>query len=168
MGTKAWSGASNLQRMSHSLLVLCFVFHLASTDGFAFRSTQRHHLPQTALTHRNQPLAARSGPSSPSTGRTPRRRLLQSSLFRRQPSELPGNNFFNLPQWVTLLRVSIPSVIAGVVATLVFPALALGMARGWSDPGTFAVLSQDSSQFVQNFLTVASLLFSILVGQTCE
>ena len=35
-----------------------------------------------------------------------------------------------------------------------------------NDAGVFAVLSQDSSQFVQNFLTVAGLLFSILVGQT--
>eukprot|EP00555_Chaetoceros_dichaeta_P007151 CAMPEP_0198261062 /NCGR_PEP_ID=MMETSP1447-20131203/9859_1 /TAXON_ID=420782 /ORGANISM="Chaetoceros dichaeta, Strain CCMP1751" /LENGTH=323 /DNA_ID=CAMNT_0043948863 /DNA_START=460 /DNA_END=1431 /DNA_ORIENTATION=+ len=35
-----------------------------------------------------------------------------------------------------------------------------------NDAGVFAVLSQDSSQFVQNFLTVSGLLFSILIGQT--
>jgi hypothetical protein len=66
----------------------------------------------------------------------------------------------------TLLRVGIPSVIAGVVGTFAFPGLALGLASLFNDAGVFAVLSQDASQFVQNFLTVAGLLFSILVGQT--
>eukprot|EP00591_Stephanopyxis_turris_P013054 CAMPEP_0195530844 /NCGR_PEP_ID=MMETSP0794_2-20130614/33924_1 /TAXON_ID=515487 /ORGANISM="Stephanopyxis turris, Strain CCMP 815" /LENGTH=410 /DNA_ID=CAMNT_0040662443 /DNA_START=163 /DNA_END=1395 /DNA_ORIENTATION=+ len=69
-------------------------------------------------------------------------------------------------QLVTFLRVGIPSVLSGVVATLVFPFLALTLASVMNDAGVFAVLSQDSSQFVQNFLTVSSLLFSILVGQT--
>jgi hypothetical protein len=71
-------------------------------------------------------------------------------------------------QLQTLLRVGIPSVAAGCGAGLAFPALSLSLATAFSDPGVFAVLSQDSSQFVQNFLTVAGLLFSILVGQTCE
>lgn len=71
-------------------------------------------------------------------------------------------------QFVTLVRVGLPSVLTGVVATLTFPAMALFLAGLWNtNPGTLAVLSQDSSQFVQNFLTVAGLLFSILVGQTC-
>jgi hypothetical protein len=70
-------------------------------------------------------------------------------------------------QWSTLLRVGGPSLLAGFVAYALFPAAALTLASGWSNPGTFAVLSQDASQFVQNFLTVAGLLFSILVGQTC-
>ena len=69
-------------------------------------------------------------------------------------------------QLATILRISIPSVLIGVGATLAFPGLALFLASTWNDAGVFAVLSQDSSQFVQNFLTVAGLLFSILVGQT--
>jgi hypothetical protein len=66
----------------------------------------------------------------------------------------------------TLLRVGIPSVVAGVVSTFAFPGLALGLCTLFNDAGVFSVLSQDASQFVQNFLTVAGLLFSILVGQT--
>lgn len=69
-------------------------------------------------------------------------------------------------QLITLLRVGIPSFFAGLVATLIFPMLALTLATVMNDAGVFAVLSQDSSQFVQNFLTVSSLLFSILIGQT--
>ena len=69
-------------------------------------------------------------------------------------------------QFFTLLRVSIPSIVAGVLATLAFPSLALGLVRLVSEQGALTVLSTDSSQFVQNFLTVAGLLFSILVGQT--
>lgn len=69
-------------------------------------------------------------------------------------------------QLITMLRVGIPSILAAIFATLTFPALALGLATLMNDAGVFAVLSQDSSQFVQNFLTVSGLLFSILVGQT--
>ena len=42
----------------------------------------------------------------------------------------------------------------------------MNIASAVNNAGVFAVLSQDSSQFVQNFLTVTGLLFSILVGQT--
>jgi len=72
----------------------------------------------------------------------------------------------SMVQFVTLLRVGIPSLVAGILATFAFPALALFLASVMNDAGVFAVLSQDSSQFVQNFLTVSGLLFSILVGQT--
>lgn len=66
----------------------------------------------------------------------------------------------------TLLSVGIPSIISGIAATFLFPFLALFLASIVNDAGVFAVLSQDSSQFVQNFLTVSGLLFSILIGQT--
>lgn len=69
-------------------------------------------------------------------------------------------------QLTTLIRVGLPSVLAGVGAFFAFPWLALTLASMVNDAGVFAVLSQDSSQFVQNFLTVTGLLFSILVGQT--
>lgn len=69
-------------------------------------------------------------------------------------------------QLVTLLRVGIPALISGLIAFAIFPFLALTLATLVNDAGVFAVLSQDSSQFVQNFLTVTGLLFSILVGQT--
>ena len=68
--------------------------------------------------------------------------------------------------FLTILRVVIPSILAGVVAFIAFPQLCLWLCSLFQDQGVFAVLSQDSSQFVQNFLSVSSLLFSILVGQT--
>jgi hypothetical protein len=69
-------------------------------------------------------------------------------------------------QIITLIRVGLPSIVAGIAAFFVFPFLALFLASIVNDAGVFAVLSQDSSQFVQNFLTVSGLLFSILIGQT--
>lgn len=69
-------------------------------------------------------------------------------------------------QLVTMFRVGVPSMLAGVFATFIFPGLSLFLASIMNDAGVFQVLSQDSSQFVQNFLTVSGLLFSILVGQT--
>jgi hypothetical protein len=75
-------------------------------------------------------------------------------------------------QLATLARVGVPSIVMGIVATLTFPSLSLGL-TSWitqispnDAAGALTVLSTDSSQFVQNFLTVAGLLFSILVGQT--
>ena len=67
---------------------------------------------------------------------------------------------------LTFLRVVVPSILAGVAAFYAFPQLCLWLCSMFQDQGVFAVLSQDSSQFVQNFLSVSSLLFSILVGQT--
>eukprot|EP00934_Nitzschia_sp_Nitz4_P003617 Nitzschia sp. Nitz4//scaffold237_size30108//21992//23257//NITZ4_007995-RA/size30108-augustus-gene-0.2-mRNA-1//-1//CDS//3329543515//3607//frame0 len=67
---------------------------------------------------------------------------------------------------LTLYRVAVPSLAAGVVAFLAFPPLCMLLTGMWRSPAVLTVLSQDSSQFVQNFLTVAGLLFSILVGQT--
>lgn len=67
---------------------------------------------------------------------------------------------------ITLIRVGIPAVLGGVIATAAFPGLALFLGSIMNDAGVFSVLSQDSGQFVQNFLSVSSLLFSILVGQT--
>ena len=70
-------------------------------------------------------------------------------------------------EWKTLLRVGVPSIVAGVISYLIFPFLAMTLASSISSAGALTVLSTDSSQFVQNFLSVSSLLFSILVGQTC-
>lgn len=69
-------------------------------------------------------------------------------------------------QIITLIRVGLPSIVTGIAAFFAFPFLALFLASVVNDAGVFAVLSQDSSQFVQNFLTVSGLLFSILIGQT--
>ncbi len=71
-------------------------------------------------------------------------------------------------EWKTLLRVGVPSILAGLFAYLVFPYLAMTLAASVQSAGALTVLSTDSSQFVQNFLSVSSLLFSILVGQTCK
>ena len=87
---------------------------------------------------------------------------------RASPAAIRSDEDRKRVQLLTLLRVGIPSVLAGIAAYLVFPVAALTLAGSMHDPGVFSVLAQDSSQFVQNFLTVAGLLFSILVGQTCE
>jgi hypothetical protein len=63
--------------------------------------------------------------------------------------------------------VGLPSLLAGIVSYLIFPFLAMTLASSVTSAGALTVLSTDSSQFVQNFLSVSSLLFSILVGQTC-
>ena len=94
--------------------------------------------------------------------------MKMASIFS-QSAATRANKPYNVAgsvQLVTLLRVGIPSLIAGVASTFLFPFLALFLASVMNDAGVFAVLSQDSSQFVQNFLTVSGLLFSILVGQT--
>ena len=69
-------------------------------------------------------------------------------------------------QLQTLSRILLPSLLSSIVASLLFPQLALFLSYLINDAATFAVLSVDSSQFIQNFLTVTGLTFSILVGQT--
>ena len=69
-------------------------------------------------------------------------------------------------QFETLSRILLPSFLSSLLAYTLFPSLALGLSYLINDSATFAVLSVDSSQFIQNFLTVTGLTFSILVGQT--
>jgi hypothetical protein len=69
-------------------------------------------------------------------------------------------------QFRTSLRILLPSLLSSVVSFVIFPPLSLALSYLINDAATFAVLSVDSSQFVQNFLTVTGLTFSILVGQT--
>eukprot|EP00584_Thalassiosira_punctigera_P018295 CAMPEP_0172548940 /NCGR_PEP_ID=MMETSP1067-20121228/18128_1 /TAXON_ID=265564 ORGANISM="Thalassiosira punctigera, Strain Tpunct2005C2" /NCGR_SAMPLE_ID=MMETSP1067 /ASSEMBLY_ACC=CAM_ASM_000444 /LENGTH=464 /DNA_ID=CAMNT_0013336245 /DNA_START=17 /DNA_END=1411 /DNA_ORIENTATION=- len=66
----------------------------------------------------------------------------------------------------TLGRILLPSLLSSVLAFFLFPPMSLGLSYLINDAATFAVLSVDSSQFIQNFLTVTGLTFSILVGQT--
>lgn len=66
----------------------------------------------------------------------------------------------------TLTRILLPSFLSSLLAFFLFPQLSLGLSYLINDSATFAVLSVDSSQFIQNFLTVTGLTFSILVGQT--
>ena len=99
--------------------------------------------------------------------------ISQTANVQRNFKPLKSDRERRNVQLRTLLRVSIPSILSGLMATAVFPAAALYLASGpvvgtgASAAGSLAVLANDSGQFVQNFQTVASLLFSILVGQTC-
>ena len=63
----------------------------------------------------------------------------------------------------TLLRVALPTVIATVAGFLYFDNLSLFI-RSTLDVGTIRILQEDDAQFIQNFLTVIGLLFSILAG----
>lgn len=64
--------------------------------------------------------------------------------------------------------MGIPSAILGVIAFLAFPYIALGLqsALSYDQKVLLDVLSIDSTQFTQNYVTVIGLLFSILAGQT--
>ena len=86
--------------------------------------------------------------------------------FVEKDVAVPGSGFGLKSQILTFLRVGIPSLFAGVLATATFPAVSLTLASLMNDSGVLSVLAVDSAQFVQNFLSVSGLLFSILVGQT--
>ena len=63
----------------------------------------------------------------------------------------------------TLLRVALPTAIATIVGFVYFDNLSLYI-RSTLDIGTIRILQADDAQFIQNFLTVIGLLFSILAG----
>ena len=63
----------------------------------------------------------------------------------------------------TLVRVALPTVIATIVGFLYFDNLSIAI-RSTLDLGTIRILQADDAQFIQNFLTVIGLLFSILAG----
>ena len=63
----------------------------------------------------------------------------------------------------TLVRVALPTVVATVFGLLYFDNISLFI-RGALDGSAIRVLMADEAQFIQNFLTVIGLLFSILAG----
>ena len=63
----------------------------------------------------------------------------------------------------TLLRVAFPTVLSSLFGLYYFDNIALYI-RSVLDVGTIGMLMADDAQFVQNFLTVIGLLFSILAG----
>ena len=76
----------------------------------------------------------------------------------------------------TIVRVTLPSILIGAVATSVYPSMAQFLVQlpssTYDDSNllyndqVLTVLSNDLSQYVQNILTTCALLFGILVGQT--
>ena len=151
--------------LSLTLLVLAVVtFRTASS--FSISSSSRY--PRTRIsTFRSTPHYSHSTSSlslSPISTITKQVKAKFETPYWTDISPMTGQSKFL--QLATLVRVVIPSLVAGILAYFTFPFLSLSLASLFNDAGIFAVLSQDSSQFVQNFLTVSGLLFSILVGQT--
>lgn len=164
------------------------VMALATTGVSAFQQQTTISRHRSAVTTRSAPqLQLKIGGSDESTrwGKQTRSLLPQLRQARSKASStrlaislgkgvekgkkaiLPDNFQGRLKLgYLTFIRVVVPSVLAGVTAFYAFPQLSLWLCSMFQDQGVFAVLSQDSSQFVQNFLSVSSLLFSILVGQT--
>jgi len=68
----------------------------------------------------------------------------------------------------TLVRVGIPSISLALIAGFLYTPLSLYVANDiiHADQGVFTVVSQDSSQYIQNILTTSGLMFSILTGYT--
>lgn len=63
----------------------------------------------------------------------------------------------------TLVRVAFPTFVATIIGAVYFDNISLYV-RSLLDTSSVAILEFDESQFVQNFLTVIGLLFSILAG----
>jgi hypothetical protein len=63
----------------------------------------------------------------------------------------------------TLIRVALPTAIASILGLLYFDNVSLYI-RSLLDVGAIGMLMADEAQFIQNFLTVIGLLFSILAG----
>jgi hypothetical protein len=70
-----------------------------------------------------------------------------------------------LKRQMTLIRVILPAVVLAGVAILAYPALSIAI-KSLLDTGELSVIGNDSSQFIQNFVTVNGLTLSILCGNT--
>jgi hypothetical protein len=129
--------------------------------------------PSASSTTVRTPALSTTGDAS-NEGQMPSKLETIASAFSKRAAMKMTKKYNKKPlsgtiQFLTLMRVGVPAIAAGLLGTFLFPGISMTLAgalSSYGDAGVFAVLSQDSSQFVQNFLSVASLLFSILVGQT--
>lgn len=160
-----------IMKLSPKLFLAAILLQYTPTGAFLLPSQINH---QRCASHAPRLLQLQDASSSPSQQDVKLLGKLASTVSQGAANRLVAPYFSSLKnekerkifQLTTLARVAIPSVVAGVTCYLAFPALAMGLASMMSGEGVFKVLSTDSSQFVQNFLSVSSLLFSILVGQT--
>ncbi len=165
------------QSCCRKILAASCVVSLATTGSLAFQQQTIRQRPVTTTSYRPRPLDNKLVPGSQLNlfGENVESNInwrtstaLSVSLGRNKAGSIPSDNLQDRVKlgMKTIVRVVAPSILAGVVAFFAFPSLSLWLCSLFQDQGVFAVLSQDSSQFVQNFLSVSSLLFSILVGQT--
>lgn len=82
-----------------------------------------------------------------------------STVLMDDSLAVPRRERFKI-QLRTLLRVGVPPIIAGGVATLLFPALVRLQLR------LFSTVSASATDYAGQFLSVMGLLYSLLVGQT--
>lgn len=69
-------------------------------------------------------------------------------------------------QILTIIRVGIPSFVAGVGATVVYPDLSMYLASVIDSKEALDVVANDYSQYIQNILTTCGLMFTIMTGYT--
>lgn len=67
---------------------------------------------------------------------------------------------------ISALRVGVPALAWATALHVAYPPFSMALAGAIDDPGVFAVVSQDASQYIQNILTTSGLVFSLLAGQT--
>ena len=160
MSASISSNCKSTRRSSHKLKLACLLCSTVTSSAFqSASSASARALANSHLIGIGEPCHPRRAASLSSL-----HAQLQSATTQ-QPSSSEQSSFQQL-QLETLQRIVLPSLLAAFTSTLLFPPLALLLSRLINDAASFAVLSVDSSQFVQNFLTVTGLTFSILVGQT--
>uniref|UniRef100_A0A7S2UCI2 Uncharacterized protein n=1 Tax=Attheya septentrionalis TaxID=420275 RepID=A0A7S2UCI2_9STRA len=91
---------------------------------------------------------------------------INSSTSTARELEIFRDHMNRVSTLTTVLRTGIPATLAGVIACQIHPPLSMAIADLINDPRAFSVISQDSSQYIQNICTVCGLTFSLLVGQT--
>ena len=57
----------------------------------------------------------------------------------------------------TLVRIILPTAVAFILSTVLYPYLSL-LIKGVLDAGELSIIGNDSSQFIQNFVTVRHLI----------
>jgi hypothetical protein len=86
--------------------------------------------------------------------------------FVNNQEEDPTRSLQSYYEAISALRVGIPALAWATLSHLSYPVASMALATAIDDSGVFAVVSQDSSQYIQNILTTSGLVFSIIAGQT--
>lgn len=116
------------------------------------------------------PLHAFRSPLAPRRALAPLRKFAPAKRFVAAvdapppPSPLAADVVSQRLVRTTALLV-IPSLVVGALTFALFPTICRSM-RGFLGVATLSVLSGDQGQFIQNFLAVIGILFSLLIGNT--
>lgn len=152
------------------IIIALMVFGTPNVDSFApISSISYRHLLQNKHRPRHVSTIQFATNTDSSKGIVTNNLSLWEVAAQKFVSDDYATNPLELQKYVqtlTIIRTGIPSLIAGSIASLIYPDVSMFIASSIHSKEALDVVANDYSQYIQNILTTCGLMFTIMTGYT--